>query len=109
MTTATIPKCKCGAEMYAGPSGWVCSCCDAPIKPYMGRKPPKDAKRIEHDSDEHKEEVCDKCNGTGKIDCIHCDGDSYTICKHCGQDVNCKECHGRGKVPCPVCTKKGKP
>lgn len=93
--------------MYAGPSGWVCPDCDAPIKPYMGKRPPKDAKRIEHDSD-RDEDVCDECDGTGQIDCVACDGEGFTICDHCFQHVDCEECEG-GKVQCPVCAKKDNP
>lgn len=107
MITATIPRCKCGAEMYAGPSGWVCPSCPAKIKAYDG-KPPKEAKRIEHDCD-REEDVCDECNGTGVVDCDECDGSGHTECFHCQSEIECDECDGSGEMPCPVCTKKVKP
>jgi hypothetical protein len=107
MTTATIPTCKCGSEMYAGPSGWVCPNCPAKIKAYDGR-PPRHAKRIEHD-DSREEEVCDECNGTGEVDCDSCDGCGYMDCPHCGQDMDCADCRGEGVMRCPHCTKGTRP
>ena len=104
MTTATkgIRACKgCGAKMLAGPSGWVCSECDAKIVLYKGDVPerldivPSDAapgpKR------------CDECNGTGNVECETCLGDGYKTCTHCGSEVDCKDCDGDGVVECPEC------
>ena len=96
---ATIPKCRCGSEMYAGPSGWVCSECDRKIVPYAGRKAPKTAKRIVHDPTED----CKTCSGTGLIECEECLGDCVIECPHCGQEMDCEECDGEGKVSCPDC------
>lgn len=35
---------------------------------------------------EHRSTKCDKCNGTGVVEC-----------RHCGQDTECKECDGEGE------------
>jgi hypothetical protein len=46
MSTKEKPLlCKvCGAELWAGPSGWVCSSCDAMIEGYGRRLDPRSKK-----------------------------------------------------------------
>lgn len=99
------PKCRCGAKLVSGPSGWLCLECDAKIVPYGKLAPPAHFD-IWH-SDTGKT-VCDECDGTGKVECEYCDGGGWSECEHCGHECECAECDGEGEVECPECGGTGK-
>ena len=103
MSTATKTKlCQsCGAKLWAGPSGWVCSECDAKLVPYHDSERPQ--LDIVPSGAAPERKPCDECDGTGSVECEHCDGDGYTVCTHCGSDLDCEACDGEGKVECPEC------
>ena len=108
MTTTIIPpKCKhCQTELYAAPTGWVCSGCDARIIPYTSMRLRPAKLDIAHD-DEPEPDECDECNGTGDVPCDYCDGTGYTECEHCGSEIDCKHCDGEGTLVCSICKGEG--
>lgn len=103
MTTATkTRKCThCGAKLLAGPSGWICSECDAKIVLYKGQLPAR--LDIVPSGDLPERKLCDECDGTGSVECEWCNGDGYTVCEHCDSEVDCKACDGEGRVECREC------
>jgi hypothetical protein len=98
-----IPQyCQCGAEMYASQSGYVCIECDARIVPWTALRPRPTPLDIGTDVEPDEDEPCDECNGTGRVNCGHCDGAGYSECECCGSEIDCKHCD-EGKIECPVC------
>jgi hypothetical protein len=101
-TAVKAHTCKCGAELFAGETGWVCRSCDARILPYRGDRPKaSDPKATLHESGIDTE--CKTCRGKGKIACDECLGTGECECPHCGQDMDCDECDGEGFVECNDC------
>jgi hypothetical protein len=47
-------------------------------------------------------QLCDECNGTGQVDCDHCDGMGYLEDEDRGVVRDCRYCD-EGKIECPVC------
>lgn len=47
---------------------------------------------------EYDEDVCDKCNGTGDVDCPYCEDTDENECDRCWGDgkIDCPDCNGNG-------------
>lgn len=52
--------------------------------------------------------TCHICDGTGSLECVHCD-DGIEVCSKCGGNghAKCSECGGTGKAKCKTCGGKG--
>jgi DnaJ-class molecular chaperone len=57
--------------------------------------------------------LCTNCNGSGRIQCVHCD-DGFIPHDTWGYDDNpfqsiepCNYCNGTGHIPCPDCYGSG--
>lgn len=55
------------------------------------------------DSDEIWTGACAECDGTGKVECPHCEGDGgddNEICFYCNGEgsVECSDCNGEGEA-----------
>ena len=60
-----------------------------------------------------KPSACSGCKGTGKIDCLSCNGKGtwpalITVDVKPGPPRTCAMCNGTGKYPCGICGGKGK-
>lgn len=52
---------------------------------------------------------CDRCDGSGRVDCYDCDGDGRQECSNCDgdRDVDCEECDGLSTIKCKECNGTG--
>lgn len=81
-----------------------------------------------HHDNEHNEDICKKCDGSGKedcagcdakgsVDCTHCDGEGDYVCDNCNGfgcgvcgysgTLRCENCKGVGGIKCRFCDGRG--
>ena len=72
-----------------------------------------------YQEDDYHQQVCEECNGDGRLSCENCNGNGYVPCDNCdgegtqecetcggGGEVDgegCEDCGGDGDIDCPVC------
>ena len=55
---------------------------------------------------QNKEDKCPTCNGTGKITCPACHGESRSI-DFGKSSTSCSKCKGSGEITCPRISEPG--
>lgn len=55
------------------------------------------------------QEICERCNGSGKVSCSNCRGKGKVENRHLTLSglTECPKCHGKGTVDCSTCKGSG--